>query len=751
MGAIEAILLFVMKRSDDRNGSNGEIRLESWKLIAAYLNRDVRTVRRWEQQERLPVHRHQHRKRGTVYAYTAEIDAWLNSRSSNYNGDVPAATGSRLARLSVFAGAALVLVAAGAIRILPPATEPVVESISILIPESDNRSGETRFDGTIDGYLRGELGSPQRLIVPPNQISAGLRLMRQPGNRTLDRSLASELARRSATIDLIAASTLERFGGAYLLTVELMEAADGATVATVRSEAASENDFSAALRNLTDLTLAAIEDAELPDRPWHAFLDPVTTSSTAAAELYSDATLLMYNPPSQLNAAAEGLRRAIELDPEFASAYVQLAHAIQEQGGAATAYLPLAERAVELAASVSEPERLFIVGSYHKLKGELDVAHPQLFTLAETYPQHFWGQVQMAELSHALGNLEGAAWSMALAADLRPKALGFQMTAFNFILTTPHTWNAERIRDRLIELNPPAENGGVHPFMPAEFYDVNQLILDGNAPAILAELNAMRRKLDGFPEDVWTKRSGYAARLAEYYIAVGRLRDAEELLQIMLDDDADEGGNTPLIRTVAEQQLRSLLAVSRNEPCCDAAREPGLLYPDAMILSVRSRLLDAGSERLTGILQRDLPQAQMLRAELARQEGDAALAIERLTGILDAELDRLRTLGRSPGIAMPTSRLYFLAAASLADILLAEGQTDAAMRVLARWSNEQSRVAAFMSSPAFGPYWTDLRWRLARLYVDEGQSGPAAAILDYLGRLLALADEDHFIAGQLRG
>ena len=56
-------------------------RLDSWKEIAAYLNRSERTVRRWESNEELPVHRLQHEKRGSVYAYTRELDAWRASRS----------------------------------------------------------------------------------------------------------------------------------------------------------------------------------------------------------------------------------------------------------------------------------------------------------------------------------------------------------------------------------------------------------------------------------------------------------------------------------------------------------------------------------------------------------------------------------------------------------------------------------------------------------------------------------------------
>src|ERR1700680_3567684 len=56
-------------------------RLESWKEIAAYLGRDVTTVRRWEKGEGLPVHRHVHHKLGSVYAYTTELDAWRSNRA----------------------------------------------------------------------------------------------------------------------------------------------------------------------------------------------------------------------------------------------------------------------------------------------------------------------------------------------------------------------------------------------------------------------------------------------------------------------------------------------------------------------------------------------------------------------------------------------------------------------------------------------------------------------------------------------
>ncbi len=58
-----------------------EDRLDSWKEIAAHLNRDVTTVQRWEKREKMPVHRHLHDRMGSVYASRAELDAWARSRN----------------------------------------------------------------------------------------------------------------------------------------------------------------------------------------------------------------------------------------------------------------------------------------------------------------------------------------------------------------------------------------------------------------------------------------------------------------------------------------------------------------------------------------------------------------------------------------------------------------------------------------------------------------------------------------------
>ncbi len=55
-------------------------KLVSWKEIAVHLGREIRTVQRWEKTESLPVRRHEHQKRSTVYAFASELDDWFKKR-----------------------------------------------------------------------------------------------------------------------------------------------------------------------------------------------------------------------------------------------------------------------------------------------------------------------------------------------------------------------------------------------------------------------------------------------------------------------------------------------------------------------------------------------------------------------------------------------------------------------------------------------------------------------------------------------
>lgn len=122
-------------------------KLNSWKEIANYLQREVRTVQRWEKEASLPVRRLRHEKRGTVYAFMKELDAWTASRSSviaKLDAANPPTGNNRFSSL-VYAAAAAVCIFAIALIIFVRSTGRTVKGAPLAVASTPAR----------EAYLRG--------------------------------------------------------------------------------------------------------------------------------------------------------------------------------------------------------------------------------------------------------------------------------------------------------------------------------------------------------------------------------------------------------------------------------------------------------------------------------------------------------------------------------------------------------------------------------------------------------------------
>lgn len=145
-----------------------EGRLDSWKEIARYLQRDVTTVRRWEKREGLPVHRHLHDKLGTVYAYDKEIDAWWAGRRSRLTEpEVAPSTRREQVAWSVTAMLALITMAALVTQFVPAfrATQSFTEH-RFEIPPPDGRQlgiAAVSPDGRVIAFTAAEVDGTSRL------------------------------------------------------------------------------------------------------------------------------------------------------------------------------------------------------------------------------------------------------------------------------------------------------------------------------------------------------------------------------------------------------------------------------------------------------------------------------------------------------------------------------------------------------------------------------------------------------------
>jgi TolB-like protein/Flp pilus assembly protein TadD len=200
-------------------------RLESWKEVAAYLGRDVTTVRRWEKREGLPVHRLHHTRLGSVYAYTAELDAWRRERAPGPAiGEmaVPQAPQTVKRVWKLIPVVALGLLLAGGLawlwrqRSTAPSASAISPIRSIAVLPLDNLSGNPEQNYLADGMteaLIGRLSTIQGLRVISRTSSVQFK-----GTR----SSVPEIARK-LNVQAVVEGSVIRSGDRIRITAQLIQ------------------------------------------------------------------------------------------------------------------------------------------------------------------------------------------------------------------------------------------------------------------------------------------------------------------------------------------------------------------------------------------------------------------------------------------------------------------------------------------------------------------------------------------------
>ena len=178
-----------MDRPEPDSIPSPDERLDSWKEIASYLGRGVRTVQRWERLEGLPVRRHQHDKRGTVFALRGEIDDWLRAREESEIADEATEQERRRPGIGLFtiAAAAVALSAVFAAGyalssigepanddwvIRPLTADRGLEYDPVFSPDGAQVAYSWSADETQEPriYVQPTAGGPRRLLTQENQL-----------------------------------------------------------------------------------------------------------------------------------------------------------------------------------------------------------------------------------------------------------------------------------------------------------------------------------------------------------------------------------------------------------------------------------------------------------------------------------------------------------------------------------------------------------------------------------------------------
>ncbi len=316
--------------------TGGSGRLESWKEIAAYLGRDVRTVQRWEKKEGLPVRRLQHDKLGTVYAYKSEIDEWREQRTSlpeeaagnEANGHtdasaaesvethVPAFRSARRTWLRVGAAVCLALVAVAAWIVrqvqMRPTTPP--GRISIAVLPFTNLSGDPQQDYFTDGMTEELITQLGTLHGDRLHVIALASSMTYKHSDKTPRQIARELK-----VDYVLNGTVRRDGNRVRIAAHLVHAS---------SDAALWNESYD--RDLRDILGLQSEVADAIARSISLRLDTQTRRSRPvnpeSYEGYLKGRFFWNKRTAEdLYRAIREFEAATQKDPEYAPAYVGLA------------------------------------------------------------------------------------------------------------------------------------------------------------------------------------------------------------------------------------------------------------------------------------------------------------------------------------------------------------------------------------------------------------------------------------------
>jgi TolB-like protein/tetratricopeptide (TPR) repeat protein len=322
-------------------------RLNSWKEIAAYLGRDVTTAQRWEKREAMPIHRHVHDKRGSVYALVPELDAWLQSRGLPL-GEAPEADKAneqeRKPERPVQGGSdhrhaatvrprgRLVLAGVGVLGLLAVyvvsrgraenAAQPKIRSLAVLPLKnlSADPTQEYLSDGMTEALIDRLSGMHDLRVISRTSVM-----------RFKNPQLSVPEIARILHVDAIVEGSIMRQGDRIRVTAQLIR---GATDEHFWSETYD--------RELRDVFVVQSELAQSIAKKVHVTAtgeehQRLTAARSVAPEIYESYlkgrfTYDKSNDRAGLEESIGYFERAIRMDPTFAPAYLGLANAYNNLG-----------------------------------------------------------------------------------------------------------------------------------------------------------------------------------------------------------------------------------------------------------------------------------------------------------------------------------------------------------------------------------------------------------------------------------
>jgi len=310
----------------------------------------------------------------------------------------------------------------------------LTEKDTIVLADFTNTTGDPVLDGTLRQVMAVELGkSPRLSVLSDARISETLRLMVRAPDAKLTPDAAFEICERTESAAVVEGS-IARLESQYLLGLRARNCRTGDILDQEQERAASKDDVLKELGQMAN-RLGSRAAESLPSVKKEPSLPAeATTPSLEAWKSYS-AAMKAYQRTAQSAEAISLLKRAIELDPRFATAYAQLGGTYFSLGESELGAQNIA-KAYELRDRVSDRENYLITFGYHReVTGNLELARQTLESWIQKYPGDLFPHGYLSGFtSPGTGHYDRAVEEGQKAIELDPDfAIGYENVAFAYV------------------------------------------------------------------------------------------------------------------------------------------------------------------------------------------------------------------------------------------------------------------------------------------------------------------------------
>jgi len=514
----------------------------------------------------------------------------------------------------------------------------LTEKDSILLADFVNTTGDSVFDGTLKQALAVQLEqSPYLNILPQSRIQEALRFMGRPADERVTSEVAREICLREGVKAMLTGS-ISSLGSHYVIDLNATNAQTGDSLARAQVEAESKEQVlksldqaASSLRSKLGESVASLQQFATP-------LEQATTSSLEALKEFSLGQAA--HQRQEDDAAIPHLKRAIELDPNFAMAYATLgvAYGNLTQESLSSENL---RKAFDLKDRASEREKLYISAHvYDEDTREVDKAIEVYEQWKKTYPRDSVPWDNLSLRYEAIGQHEKALANASEAMRQNPKdSYAYQNLAEDYVRLNRYDegkavvekaiaqgMNVDSSRFTLYEIAFVRHDQGAMQqqvdALRGTPYEAMILLFKGQGECSLGKLQASRQTFS------------QAASLAE-----GRaMKELAGILRGLQGTCDSELGNM----AAARQVISEALAASNDKATRDIAASVLARTGD---LTRAQRLLDELAREFpsdTVLNHADIPAARAL-IELQRNSPEKAIAL--------LEVARPYELGAGPGAA----------------------------------------------------------------------------------------------------